>query len=347
MSPRTIALAVLCVAVLAFAAATLDSTTNPETSFGAGYAGVDEDLGGDRTPTDRPAGDSEDDRESVLALDTEAGSPFRLCQPWLTRSLVQALLVLGLLGVFAAGRWLDDAATGLASVFVVGYPGFFLYLLFTSCNSAQPGLLELSDGGRPAAEGGGLLGGASATAPTAVSLSTKLLLVLVAGTLLVVAALVLTGNHDQTDRATDDDPDDESESEPATNVRAVGAAAGRAADRIEETDEFENEVHRAWAAMTDHLAVDHPESSTPAEFATAATVAGMDTSDVDRLTALFEEVRYGGADPTAERERAAVETLRRIEAAYADGANDSDDGPDSGSGSGSGSGSDWGVGPDA
>lgn len=326
MSPRTVALAVLCVAVIAFAAATLDSTTNPETSFGAGYAGVDDDLGGERTPTDRATGDSEDGRDSLLDLDTEAGSPFQFCQPWLKQPLVQALLLFGLLGVFAVGRWLDDAATGLAGVFVVGYPGFFLYLLFTACNSAQPGLLEFSDQGRPAAEGGGLFGGASTTAPTAVPLSTKLLLLVVVGSLVVVAALVLTGNHDQTDESTETDAEEEPEPDPETDVRAVGAAAGRAADRIEETDEFENEVYRAWAAMTDHLAVDRPESSTPAEFATAATVAGMDPSDVDRLTDLFEAVRYGGADPTAERERAAVETLRRIEATYADDADGGADG---------------------
>jgi len=43
----------------------------------------------------------------------------------------------------------------------------------------------------------------------------------------------------------------------------------------------------------------------------------MDREDVDHLTGLFAEVRYGGADPTSDRERAAVETLRRVEATYA------------------------------
>ncbi|MFC7194890.1 DUF4129 domain-containing protein [Halosimplex aquaticum] len=130
---------------------------------------------------------------------------------------------------------------------------------------------------------------------------------------------MLTGNHDQRDeRVTGDEEDEEPEPEPATDVGAIGAAAGRAADRIEGSDEFENEVYRAWAAMTDHLAVDRPASSTPAEFATAATAAGMDPDDVARLTELFEDVRYGGEEPTADREEAAVETLRRIESTYAD-----------------------------
>jgi hypothetical protein len=43
----------------------------------------------------------------------------------------------------------------------------------------------------------------------------------------------------------------------------------------------------------------------------------MDSADVDRLTTLFEAVRYGGREPTPERERTAIETLRRIEAQYA------------------------------
>jgi len=77
-------------------------------------------------------------------------------------------------------------------------------------------------------------------------------------------------------------------------------------------------VYRAWAEMTAELEVDRPESSTPGEFATVAVDAGMAPEDVDRLTELFEEVRYGGHAPTDDREQAAVETLRRIESRYSD-----------------------------
>ncbi|ELZ30495.1 hypothetical protein C475_00085 [Halosimplex carlsbadense 2-9-1] len=305
----------LCVAVIAFAAATLDSTTDPSASAGAGYTGPVDELGGDRTPAEESTGDSRNQRDSLFDLDFERGSPFQFCQPWLKQPLVQLLLLFGIVGVFSAGRWLDDAATGLAAVFVVGYPGFFLYLLFTTCRTDR-GLLSLGDSGRPAQEGGGLFGGEATVAPP--SFSTTALLVLVVATLVAVAALVLTGNHDQREEHEAGGDEDDPEPEPPADMRAVGAAAGRAADRIEETDAFENEVYRAWAAMTDHLAVDRPESSTPAEFAAAATAAGMDPADVARLTDVFEEVRYGGEEPTAERERAAVETLRRIEATYAD-----------------------------
>ena len=324
MRPRTVVLALLCVAVIAFAAATLDSTTNANPDIGAGYTGVDEERGGERTPTDESSGDSESGRDSPLDVDMGAGTPFEFCESWLSQPLVQLLLVLGLVAVFAVGRYLDDTAAGLAAVFVIGYPGFFVYLLLTACPSAtERGLLDLSDIGRPAEQGGGLMGGESAVATP--SLSTKLLLLVVVVSLVAVAALVLTGNHDQTDREEVESEDEDPEPDPAPDVRAVGAAAGRAADRIEASDEFENEVYRAWAAMTDHLSVEHPESSTPAEFATAATVAGMAPDDVDRLTDLFEAVRYGGAEPTAEREGAAVETLRRIESTYAGADGDAED----------------------
>lgn len=326
MRPRTVVLALLCVAVIAFAAATLDSTTNANPDIGAGYTGVDEEMGGERTPTDESSGDSESGQDSPLDVDMGAGTPFEFCESWLSQPLVQLLLILGLVGIFAVGRYLDDTAAGLAAVFVVGYPGFFVYLLLTACSSAdRRGFLELADIGRPAEEGGGLMGGESTVAtPT---LSTKLLLLVVVVSLVAVAVLVLTGNHDQTEREAAESEEAEPEPEPKADVRAVAGAAGRAADRIEASDEFENEVYRAWAAMTDHLAVDHPESSTPAEFATSATVAGMAPGDVDRLTDLFEEVRYGGADPTPEREQAAVDTLRRIESTYSDADSDEGVGP--------------------
>ena len=50
---------------------------------------------------------------------------------------------------------------------------------------------------------------------------------------------------------------------------------------------------------------------------TTAVEAGMAREDVDRLTSLFEEVRYGGESPTEEREEQALEALRRIEDEYA------------------------------
>jgi hypothetical protein len=100
----------------------------------------------------------------------------------------------------------------------------------------------------------------------------------------------------------------------------IGKIAGRAADRIDDATDAvaHNEVYQAWEEMVDHLDVDDPDSTTPGEFASAAVDAGMQQEDVTDLTRLFEDVRYGGQDPTDSRERQARETLRRIERRYTD-----------------------------
>lgn len=102
-------------------------------------------------------------------------------------------------------------------------------------------------------------------------------------------------------------------------LAAIGRSAGRAADRIAEADAaLDNEVYRAWKEMTDHLDLDSPDARTPEEFRAAARDAGMTAADVDALTDLFREVRYGGAPPTDEREVKATDALRQIEDRYAE-----------------------------
>lgn len=104
----------------------------------------------------------------------------------------------------------------------------------------------------------------------------------------------------------------------AERVAAVGRAAGRAADRIETSDDIGNEVYRAWVEMTELLDVAAPESTTPGQFAAAAVEAGLDRGDVNELTRLFEDVRYGGRPVTPIEEHRAIAVLRRIESGYAE-----------------------------
>ena len=99
-------------------------------------------------------------------------------------------------------------------------------------------------------------------------------------------------------------------------IADLAAAAGKAADRIEQYNaDVDNAVYRAWWEMTSLLEVPHPESHTPGEFADAAVDLGMDECDVEQLTELFEEVRYGRRD-AARREQRALDVLRNIEAEY-------------------------------
>lgn len=136
-------------------------------------------------------------------------------------------------------------------------------------------------------------------------------------TAIFVGSLVVTGQR--TERT--DSGASTAEADFADAV-AVGTAAGRAADRIEADagEAIDNEVYRAWRDMTTLLDVDRPETSTPGEFAEAAVEAGMGRIHVEELTRLFEDVRYGRAETTDDRESRAVDVLRRIEAEYADDA---------------------------
>ena len=114
-------------------------------------------------------------------------------------------------------------------------------------------------------------------------------------------------------------PDEET---TEADLAAVGEAAGAAAERIETDADVTNEVYRAWVEMTRHLEVAHPDATTADEFAEAAVAAGMASDDVETLTRLFQDVRYGGVDPETRADEA-VATLRRIEDTYGNGrAND-------------------------
>ena len=117
-------------------------------------------------------------------------------------------------------------------------------------------------------------------------------------------------------------PAEEAESETG-DVQAVGEAAGRAADKLEgDSETVENAIYRAWREMTAALEVENPRTTTPEEFADVAIDAGMVPDDVRELTWLFEEVRYGDAGVTDEREQRASDALRRIQETYAGGDDD-------------------------
>lgn len=132
--------------------------------------------------------------------------------------------------------------------------------------------------------------------------------------LLAAIAMSVRGSGIQVDQPTD--------KETAAGSGAVaadlGAAAGRAADRIEASEGYENDVYRAWAEMTDLLDLQNPEVATPGDFAAEAVEAGLAPTDVRDLTRLFEAVRYGDRPANDSRERRAVSLLRRIEDRYAE-----------------------------
>lgn len=233
-------------------------------------------------------------------------------------AIVIVLLALALVWYLVAHRReaVKLIAVGLVAVVVLGVLAFVLLKLATFLGGAvemPAGLPGVDEGG--GSSGGGDSSGDGEDSPISPGpLSAVLALV----TAVFLGGLFLSRGSDDSGAIGNGSTDAAESSEPAETAAAVGTAAGEAADRLEDAADFDNAVYRAWREMTRPLEVDRPESSTPREFARAATDAGMDRERVDELTQLFEDVRYGDASTTADREARAIEVLRRIETEYAD-----------------------------
>lgn len=307
-----VVVALLALAALGVAAATIDTAVEPD---GGGFGG-----GGGES-----RGVGPDDPDS-LGDDAPAAStqiaPLFECIPWLRSP--PALAGLALLFALFFGLTYRDTGSPFAGVMVAGalfMPIGLLWVVFAFCSTpeALDQDLRLGLGNETEGELFGEAGGSSGLGGTGetVSTPTALFAVLLVVALVASAVLLITAGRDDDAGAVGGPSADDPEEPP--EATALGRRAGAAADRIEADADVDNEVFRAWREMTDALAVERPQSTTPTEFADAAVAAGVDRDDAEALTALFEEVRYGGAAPTEDRERRAVAALRRIEAAYADG----------------------------
>lgn len=314
--PRPVLIALVAIVAIALAAATL---TTAVTHDGFGGTGGEGRLGSGPGDAVGPQSGDGPEPPSIDFPGIDGAKPL-VSLPCLGL-LTEGRFLLGLALVAAAGLYLlyrrTDALVPVAVVVALGPPGFLLYALLTACGSTDRPEMTLSFADRTvnasdaftlfSGSGGG---GAAAGGQPTVSLA----LVGVLGLALVaaVAVLVRATDHEVPEPPAAEEPDSE-------QIAAIGRAAGRAADRIEDDADPDNAVYRAWKEMTDRLEVANPAASTPAEFASAAVEAGMDAGDVDELTSLFEAVRYGTAAPTEDREARAVAALRRIEDTYARG----------------------------
>ncbi|MFB6082140.1 MAG: DUF4129 domain-containing protein [Halanaeroarchaeum sp.] len=305
---RPLVLAVLALLLVGLAAATVADPVERQPGVGSGSSGI---LGG-------PHGASGTAGQSgSLVGPSMGGAPLAMqpiCVPFLRTPtfFLSAGLVVLVAGALVYRRGGLLLLTGMGGM--VAIPLFLAYLLLTDCGAPSPertrsGILDLAGNGTfiggTAASGGG-----GTAVPTSAPLALLGVAALVVGVGLV--ALRSTG-HDDPPTEPSRDPTPES----TADLEALGSTAGDAADRVESADTVDNEVFRAWRDLTDHLDVDTPAASTPAEFAAAAEAAGMDPDLVGDLTEVFRSVRYGGKAPTDERERRAVAALRAIEAAYA------------------------------
>lgn len=310
---RQVVLATVAVLVIAVAAATLP---NP----------VAEGGGGATPGSDSTSSDSGIIGSSGGGFNFEFGSEdlgFKaLCFPFLLSPWFIWGMLISLLGfTILLYRRTDLFATvGALGFFLT--PGILVYILLTDCRPPQ----ETTEAETPLPEynisflfegGGG--GGGPGTQAVPTASPTFLLLMGVIAVAVLFVFLRATGDDDLIpEEAMPEEPEAES------SLAAVGEAAGRAADRLEGRATVENEVYRAWQEMTDLLAFDRPETATPGEFAERARAEGMDPEHVEELTDLFRGVRYGGKEPTPDRETRAIETLREIESVYGEEDEDAD-----------------------
>lgn len=226
---------------------------------------------------------------------------------WLFGVIIGSLLVLGAVAFVLLRTQRYRFLRNLAAVILLG----MLFLLVVELVELpfSPGELgnatgELGDPDLEPGEGtddNGAGEGSGLPVPTLVAL-------LVA---IIVGALIYLRTA-----AASPEPED-SEDEPDGPRKAVGRAAERAVDRLER-DSLENAIYQAWYEMTAALSLRDTESLTPAEFREAAIEAGFAPDDVETLTDLFREVRYGDAPVTDERTRQARGALEGIQAVAAD-----------------------------
>ncbi len=320
-SERTTYLIIAAVGVLVLAAAAA-SLANPVP------------VTGSEGPPDRvfsgPDGDSENGDvggvgEGDMIFGIGDQSDFGFCVEPLLDQQVQTILILAFVAIGLLIWWYTHFVFAIGYYGISGLLGVFAFVILTSgCESEEQeqvmeeqneteSLFEALTG-----EGGGAVGQVMDVATDPVVLFGALVII----GLLAFAFVIVTDDEEE---PTEEETEEPAVVEPDIDPEVLARIAGEAADRIEQDASdagLDNEVYRAWQDMTDHLDVDARETFTPGEFARRAIAAGMDSDDVMELTGLFEEVRYGDRPPTAERERRAVDTLRRIERTYGDGGAD-------------------------
>lgn len=288
---RSVLLGVLTVVAVAVAAATIDSSS-----------------------TGGPIGGGEDDESGLFPPPQNGTTPGETLQiPFLSEILtILSVLLIAVFLLYLYMYW----RTALKSLVALAVATVVLYFLFTELLS----LLELPTSSPPEpgngtlfGDGGGGGSGGEDDPTEQPSLPSVLVLLLLVVALFgtVVAFLKTQPTNDQATPT--ESPSRE------VDTAAVGEVAGEAADRLRQESDIDNEVYRAWREMTELLDVSDPETSTPDEFAIAAVEAGMNEDDVQDLTRLFEDVRYGDVEPSAEREERAVAIFRRIETRYTEG----------------------------
>jgi len=293
--------AVLCIVGIGMIAATVDS---PQTIGG--------DAGGPIVEQpDQGSTDQGDPGEPGEFTGGEPGSAqernvieISACIDFLASTPGTLLVVAGFMAVVGLIYRRFNFSAALLASWTLLPPVALLYFLGTNCASSDSGGIGAGGGSNP-------IPGNTAPVSPLTNVPSWAIGLLIGGVLVGAVGLLYRTMGEE-----DVVVVDEEEIEDGPDLDQFAAAAGRAADHIEEHNaDVDNAVYRAWVEMTELLDVDSPEMYTPGEFADAAVSLGMAEDDVSELTRLFNEVRYGGRDAST-REEQALDILRNIESEY-------------------------------
>ena len=314
---HALVVALLCVLAISLASATL---TNPQQASGPGEGGLGFGPSEKGNNSQLSSGTTENEGQSpifeskpdILKMGLPCVSV--LASPASGAAFLGSFILLGLL----VYRRVISVRVGITLSSAIFFVVPALLLLTGGCFSNTPTFKKGENSPRFEFTNQSSEPAAGGATNTDTLLSTPLLLSAILIVVLVLAVAFIAYQSNSSDTANGDDQESLSHANDDEAVLSVvGTVAGETADRIETGMSIDNEVYRAWKELTTHLDVQNPDVSTPAEFATAAENAGMDSAHVEELTELFRDVRYGGAEPTADREERATTALRTIETHYA------------------------------
>ena len=289
---------VLVIAGIGFAGATIDSLdpvgAANETDFGQETPGE----GGGQSGA--PPGGDLGEANNTSRGSTGPSQPISRCIEPLASTTGTGLVALGFLTIIGLVFYRYNFSAALLVGWTVLPPVALAFFLLTNCGES----------GGSGAESGPSLPGSGTALDIAPNVPPWAMLG-VTGVLLLGAIGIMyrTVSEEEVEVV-------QEETEEDVELDRFAEAAGRAADRIEEQNvDVDNAVYRAWVEMTDLLEVDNPDTYAAGEFAAVAIDLGMDESDVQELTRLFNEVRYGDRDASAREDRA-LSVLRNIESQY-------------------------------
>lgn len=312
--PRKLVIPLLAIIAISLAAATL---TSPTAVGGIGTGDENNPSEGLQSPADQPGGPGfsisfadgpAGDLGSVAPLINLPCFEFLADDQFLTGALI-TLVILAYILYKIAG-----VLVPIGLYVVAAAPVILLYRIFTACvpvDQSQVALFSLGSSTVANATSISLplpgLGGAETAAGTVEPTSVFLFILLGVGLLIAIIILYESTGDDVQSNVT-----------PRTStgipwqISTKSVESSQSLPHIENSVIADNKIYQAWKKMTEDVDISRPNSSGPREYARKAIEEGKHPGAVERLTALFEETRYGTKQPSPESETEAEEALEEI-----------------------------------